>query len=723
MIGKFLASVFFHAASAAIAFVATGAVHTLSGRALWAIFPWAYQVRQFSVYLLDVIPFYVLIFAVVSSAWQIFRGTVSLRFTTLLALALLAAPLSALAHQPFFPSGDRAMLLLVVYAIFYASALAALQGAVTAMVKSKGHLAVWPWAPAVLPGLFGGLILSALYVGGFQLARQTGYLAPQNETYNEQRAPSSPKDQFRESEPPNDQVGAAPSPDLFEVEEISLEGLGGIGRGSTGVVDVNADGLFDFVARDVQGTLSIWINNNGVLHKKETFIEALAGKSVSTFSFVDYDRDGLLDLFVAQPVSPPQTVFENTFLKKLFWYPSRQSATVGRLFRQTKDGQWQDVTTAAFPDGRPQQFRKTEPILWFDFNADGRLDFVWSGYPHPRGGGQSLYVQNADGTFSDKINEILTMSANRVYAEGSDIGDIDGDGDIDFFAYGFLFRNDDGHYVQVCDDQMPGMHCDAEARNEEGALFEDIDGDGTLDFVLSYHGAGGIIPKYYLQLFRGDQSAPGGLKRDKTYERQFYGFNTYLRGKDFDLNGRPDILTNDPGRLLTHYNDKWVDMLGAIGSKPDGDMWPLGWLDIEEDGDWDFLALRVSDGKAFLFRNNLNPQRFMKISMRGPGGIDNQYGATLRIDLPGGKRAVASYRPMGGYQGITDPRLVYPLKAGFQYRFEVCFASLQGVPSASAIQGDVMIEVDKVSDRCATYLVTPSDGATRLDLTFIAGTG
>jgi len=637
--------------------------------------------------------------------------------------ALISVPITLFIHQPFFPTSQRAILLLSVFAIYYVSALSALQAILLFVVKPSGALRLFPSAPGLIFGLSTGLLLTVVYVGGFSLALVTGALDKEMETYRAEQEPSRPDDYFRQTDAPDDHLGAPPNPGLFVAEDLVSINFGEAAKGSVAVVDVNGDGFFDLAATDADGAFSVWINRGGVLKKADHFIADLADETIGVFSFVDYDRDGLMDLFLAQTVKSAQSEFEKTVLKQLIWYPTRKPATTGRLFRQIKAGQWKDVTAQAFSDGAPTQFRKTEPILWFDFNGDGRLDFVWSGYPHPRGGGQSLYIQNPDGTFSDKIKETLRWSSNGVYAEGSDVADFDGDGDIDVFAYGFLFRNDNGVYVQVCGDQMPGVYCDAEARNEEGALFEDIDGDGTLDFVLSYHGAGGIIPKYYLQLFRGQPSEPGKLKRDTAYERQFYGFNTYLRGKDFDLNGRPDVLTNDPGRLLTYYRDKWVDLLPAIGAQSAGDLWPLGWLDIDEDGDWDFLAFRISDEKPILFRNHLNPGRFMKISVVGPGGVENQYGATVQISLPDDKKAIASYRPMGGYQGTTDPRLVYPLRPEHEYMIKACFPSLKGQPSANVKQASAHIEVVNVSDRCATYNLTASKGATRLDVTLIAGSG
>ena len=721
MIGRILASLVVHAGSAAAAFIATGAVHTFSDRVIWALFPWAHQVRQFSIYLVDVAPFFVAIFALISTVCQVFFRLGPYRLVTLVALAMVSVPVTVLAHQSFFPTSDRAIAVLTVFAVYYASAFLVLQGIVYILTRSKRPFVLLPAVSGFFSGLSTALLLSAFYVGGFYLAQKSGYLDDETETYRPAQGPSAPEDRFTQATAFGDET--VPRPGLFVAEDIALIGLGALARGSADVVDVNGDGLFDLVARDNRDVLTVWINERGILKKADTFVGDLANQTVGTFSFADYDRDGLMDLFVAQPVKPAQSTFETIILKKLFWYFSRKPAMKGRLFRQTEIGKWYDVTASAFPEGVPGQFRKTEPILWFDFNGDGRLDIVWSGYTHPHGGGQNLYVQNPDGSFSDKIDEILSWSPGRIYAEGSDVADIDGDGDIDVFAYGYMFRNDDGRFVQICGDEMPGVYCDAEARNDEGGLFEDIDGDGILDFVLSYHGVGGAIPKYYLQLFRGQGPRPWKLVRDKAHESRFYGFNTYLRAKDFDLNGKPDVLTNDPGRLLTFHDGKWVDLLPDLAAGQNGDLWPLGWLDIEEDGDWDFLALRVGDDKAILFRNTLDPDHYMKISVAGADGVENQYGATVRIGLPGGRQAVASYRPMGGYQGVTDPRLVYPLQPGHEYRIEVCFPSLEGPPSAYARQANVRIEVLEVFGRCVTYRMAVAEGVTRLDLTLLAGQG
>jgi len=292
---------------------------------------------------------------------------------------------------------------------------------------------------------------------------------------------------------------------------------------------------------------------------------------------------------------------------------------------------------------------------------------------------------------------------------------------VDLFAYGFPYRNDGDHYTRICGDDMPGLFCDGRARLDEGGLFEDVNGDGTLDFVLSHHGTGALIPKYYLQLYLGDPHAPGRLDRVKDFESLFYGFNTYLRGQDMDFDGVPEILTQTAGRMLSLRGDRWGDLLPSITGAPSGAYSPVGWIDADEDGDWDFIAERKSDGAWILFSNTLNPARFMKISARGPGGVDNQYGATIRVSLPDGRTAVKSYRPMGGYLGSVDPRLVFPLVPGHAYGINACFPSLAEKSGAPSLPEGVQVEIVRSRGNCLGYHLLVGPTVRRLDLTLVAG--
>jgi hypothetical protein len=702
-----------HVLSASVAVPATMVVHVVSGRALWAFFPSAFNVRQFSIYLIDVLPFFIVCMLLVLTVHRVVLSRVRVSFMRFVLLSMAGAVLTVLVHELFFPSDIRAWVILALFTIFYVLCYASLSAIIGELFQR--------WASPIVDvslrgwGAFTFLIIA--YAGGLGALSATGVVV-EEELFRTTNILSPSKTWYKETH-----AEKAPKPRLFSMKPLA-QTKWDVNHGYAGFVDVDGNGFFDLVAQHSQGGIEIWFNDNGTFRRERNPIGPVGQSSVGSYAFVDYDGNGMADLFFAEEVVPARSHFETTFLKKLYFYPFFTPVSRGRLIRQSANNQWDDVTQAAFPNGAPEAYRKAEPLLWFDPNNDGRLDVIWSGYPHRRNETQKLYIQQADGTFVENIDAYLRGNLGNVYAEGSDVADIDGDGDIDFFAYGYLFENDNGTYVQRCGEMLPGVYCGAEARNEEGALIEDIDGDGVLDFVMSYHGVGAEIPKYYLQFFRGLAEPPGTLVREKRFERLFYGYNTYLRAKDFDFNGRADILMNDPGRLLTLHNGEWLDLMPAVSSAPSGDFWPLGWLDIDEDGDWDFLSVRRADSQVVLFENTINPKRYVKISVRGERGVENQIGATVQIRHPGGRVQVESYRPMAGYGGVADPRIVVPLDADRPYEIRACFASMSEKPKMGLINvaGEkVNVNVLGVENRCVTYGLNTTAGAGRVDLTLVAG--
>jgi hypothetical protein len=417
------------------------------------------------------------------------------------------------------------------------------------------------------------------------------------------------------------------------------------------------------------------------------------------------DGDGRQDLFVSRLAQPPESSLLNAFIKKLYFYPFDDAAAEMHLFRQTAPDVWEDITANKFPDGTPRLYRKLEPPLWFDVNGDGALDVVVSQYPHPRGAKNALYVQRKDGRFKNEMDRYLTPLPALTYPEGSDVGDFDGDGDIDFFSYGYPFLNNgDGTYRQLCGEAFAHIPCDMEGRVEEGALVEDLNSDGRLDILISNHSATSGMPKFYLQFLMAVPDEPGRFRRLESEEEKFYGFNAHLRGKDVDGDGLVEILTINAGRLLARRNGQWVDVLPAISGKPSGTIRPLGWIDMDDDGDWDFLAIDRTSGATVLFRNTLNPKRFLRFTARGEGGRDNEFGATFSFFGADDQiTRVTAYRPMSGFLGVTDPRIVLPTAGDDPTKLQVCFPSVGNVAPGHVEAAGVRLSVEKAVNSCVVY--------------------
>ena len=159
----------------------------------------------------------------------------------------------------------------------------------------------------------------------------------------------------------------------------------------------------------------------------------------------DVDGDGLPDLYFTSNVGP------------------------NRLYRNLGNYRFEDVTEragVADPDGW-----KTG-VTMADVNGDGRLDIYVSAMSYLTMHGHNvLYINNGDGTFTDRTKEYGLDFAG--YSTQAVFFDYDGDGDLDMYLLNYsthaergqrahpqreprhpragdrLFRNDGGHFVDV----------------------------------------------------------------------------------------------------------------------------------------------------------------------------------------------------------------------------------------------------------------------------------
>jgi len=197
------------------------------------------------------------------------------------------------------------------------------------------------------------------------------------------------------------------------------------------VVDINNDGLEDIYLsiggleedRDTRNLLYI---NNGDL----TFVESAAkygldDASLTTqSSFFDYDNDGDLDVFLINyennPDKDPNVIRPKT--------SNGKSKSNDRLYRN--DG-------GKFIDASSQAGIVYEGyglgINIHDFNEDGWLDvYVSNDFVFD----DNLYINNQDGTFTDRLSEYFTHTSN--FGMGIDMADVNNDAQPDLVQVDML---------------------------------------------------------------------------------------------------------------------------------------------------------------------------------------------------------------------------------------------------------------------------------------------
>jgi hypothetical protein len=219
-----------------------------------------------------------------------------------------------------------------------------------------------------------------------------------------------------------------------------------------------------------------------------------SGKAWGTgCAFVDFDRDGHLDLMVANYVdfdlsTTPAPGERSTCLWKgapVMCGPQGLAGGKNILYHNRGDGTFEDVSTKAHIDKADGHYAFSVSTL--DYDDDGWPDIFVACDSTP----SILYHNNRDGTFKD-----VAITAGAAFNEdgraqagmGSTVADYDGDGRLDIFKTNFsddtatLYRNNgDGTFDDVTYAAGLGLHTQYLGW---GTMFFDFDNDGWPDLLL-----------------------------------------------------------------------------------------------------------------------------------------------------------------------------------------------------------------------------------------------
>jgi enediyne biosynthesis protein E4 len=266
--------------------------------------------------------------------------------------------------------------------------------------------------------------------------------------------------------------------------DVEMFGMG------VSVGDYDNDG-FDDLFVTAMGQSHLFHNNgNGTFSDVTQKAGLLGPKEFSTSAaWVDYDKDGKLDLVVANYV---QWTLEGDLYctldgkSKSYCTPESYKGTAVRLWHNRGDGTFEDATEKA---GVGEPTSKTLGVAIIDYDNDGWPDLLFSNDTQPN----KLYRNNGNGTFTEKaVVAGIAFSEDGVARAGMgvDAADYDHSG-----ATSILITNFSNQMLSLYHNEGKGLFVDEAPRSEAGrasmltlgfgCFFFDYDLDGWPDIFIA----------------------------------------------------------------------------------------------------------------------------------------------------------------------------------------------------------------------------------------------
>jgi enediyne biosynthesis protein E4 len=351
-------------------------------------------------------------------------------------------------------------------------------------------------------------------------------------------------------------------------------------------------------------------------------------------TFVDYDRDGRLDLFVANYLAfDLATAPEPGRGANCLWKgipvncgPKGLPFDTNLLYRNRGDGTFEDVSDRSGVSKLTGRYSMT--ATGADFDEDGWPDV----YVACDSTAAILYRNNRDGTFTD-----TAMASGVAYGEfgaaqagmGLAVGDYDGDGRLDLLKTHFaddvpaLYRNlGRGLFEDVAVSAGLGV---LNRYVEWGTGLPDLDNDGHADLLYV---TGNVYPEIERQLPQYAHRGPRVVFRN-------VGGASGARFEDVTAR-------SGPGAIAAHSSRG-----AAFG-------------DFDNDGDVDVLIMNMNEPPTLLRNDYAGPNGWLELKLEGTRSNRAGIGATVVVEA-GGRRQARAVVSQASYYSHDDLRAHFGL--------------------------------------------------------------
>jgi hypothetical protein len=384
-------------------------------------------------------------------------------------------------------------------------------------------------------------------------------------------------------------------------------------------------------------------------------------------SFVDYDRDGRADLFVAnylrfdlaaatEPGQGPNCRWKGVAVN---CGPKGLPTDTNLLYRNQGDGTFVDVSQASGIAKVTGRYPMTAVAV--DLTADGWSDI----YVASDSTAAILYRNNRDGTFTD-----IALESGAAYGEsgnpqagmGLAVGDYNRDGLLDVLKTHFA-------------DDIPSLY-----RNLGKGLFEDVAA-----------AAGLAVENRFVQWGAGMADLDNDGRQDLFYVTG----NVYPEVEKIlpqHPHRSPRIVFRNTGGVFTNVTSQSGDASVPHSSRG------AAFGDVDNDGDVDVLVMNMNEPPSLLENRYSGGDGWILIKLEGTASNRSAIGATV-IVTSGGVRQAHTVLSQGSYYSHDDLRLHFGLgKMSRADRIEIAWPSGR-TESHDNVQGRRVVTFREASPR------------------------